>query len=41
MDDLKIFTGRGHPELAKKVCDYLGLPLGRAIIGNFPDGEIS
>ncbi len=41
MDDLKIFTGRAHPELAKKVCDYLGLPVGRAIIGNFPDGEIS
>ena len=41
MDDLKIFTGRAHPELAKKVCDYLGLPVGRAMIGNFPDGEIS
>jgi ribose-phosphate pyrophosphokinase len=41
MDDLKIFTGRAHPELAKKVCDYLGLPVGRAIVGNFPDGEIS
>ncbi len=41
MDDLKIFTGRAHPELAKKVCDYLKLPVGRAIIGNFPDGEIS
>ena len=27
--------------MAKKVCDYLGLPVGRAIIGNFPDGEIS
>ena len=41
MDDLKIFTGRAHPELAKKTCDYLSLPVGRAIIGNFPDGEIS
>jgi ribose-phosphate pyrophosphokinase len=41
MDDLKIFAGRAHPELARKVCDYLGLPLGRANIGNFPDGEIS
>ena len=41
MDDLKIFTGRAHPELAKKVCDYLSLPVGRAIIGNYPDGEIS
>ena len=41
MDDMKLFSGRAHPELAKKVCDYLGLPPGRAIMGNFPDGEIS
>ena len=41
MDDLKIFTGRAHPELAKRVCDYLGLPVGKAQIGSFPDGEIS
>jgi ribose-phosphate pyrophosphokinase len=41
MNDMKIFSGRAHPELAKKVSDYLGLPLGRAVMGNFPDGEIS
>ena len=41
MDDMKIFTGRAHPELAKKVSDYLGIPMGKAIMGNFPDGEIS
>ena len=41
MDDMKLFTGRAHPELARRVCDYLGLPLGRAVMGNFPDGEIS
>ena len=38
---MKIFSGRGHPELAAKICEYLGLPLGRAVMGNFPDGEIS
>jgi ribose-phosphate pyrophosphokinase len=38
---MKIFSGRAHPDLAKRVCEYLGLPLGRAIMGNFPDGEIS
>jgi ribose-phosphate pyrophosphokinase len=38
---MKIFSGRAHPELARKVSDYLGLPLGRAVMGNFPDGEIS
>ncbi|MBN2580168.1 MAG: ribose-phosphate pyrophosphokinase [Pirellulales bacterium] len=41
MDAMKLFTGRAHPRLAKKICEYLGLPLGRAILGNFPDGEIS
>jgi len=38
---MKLFTGRAHPALARKVCEYLGLPLGRAMVGNFPDGEIS
>jgi ribose-phosphate pyrophosphokinase len=41
MDSMKLFTGRAHPGLAKKICEYLGLPLGRAVLGNFPDGEIS
>ena len=27
--------------MAKRMCDYLGLSLGRLSIGNFPDGEIS
>jgi ribose-phosphate pyrophosphokinase len=30
MDDLKVFTGNAHPELAKSICDYLGIPLGQA-----------
>lgn len=41
MDDLKIFTGRANPDLAKRMCEYLDLPLGRLTIGNFADGEIS
>ena len=41
MNDLKIFAGRANPELSSRICDYLGLPLGRISIGNFPDGEIS
>ena len=41
MNDLKIFSGRANPELGSRICDYLGLPLGRISIGNFPDGEIS
>lgn len=41
MNDLKIFSGRANPELATRICDYLGLPLGAISMGNFPDGEIS
>ena len=41
MNDLKIFSGRANPELAKRICAYLGLPPGKISIGNFPDGEIS
>ncbi|MEN6559027.1 MAG: ribose-phosphate pyrophosphokinase, partial [Thermoguttaceae bacterium] len=41
MNSMKLFTGRAHPALARRICEYLGLPLGRAVMGNFPDGEIS
>ncbi len=41
MNDMKVFSGRANPELAKRMCDYLGIPLGRISMGNFPDGEIS
>ncbi len=41
MNDVKIFSGRANPELAQRMADYLGLPLGRITVGNFPDGEIS
>src|SRR5688500_340043 len=41
MNDLKIFTGRSNPDLGARICEYLGLPLGRLAIGNFPDSEIS
>ena len=41
MNDMKVFSGRANPELARRVSEYLDLPLGRLTIGNFPDGEIS
>lgn len=41
MNDMKVFSGRANPELARRMCDYLGIPLGRVSLGNFPDGEIS
>ena len=41
MNDMKLFSGRSHPELARKISNYLGLPLGRLTMGSFPDGEIA
>ncbi len=39
MRELKIFSGRAHPELAKKICDFLNLDLGDCKFSTFPDGE--
>jgi ribose-phosphate pyrophosphokinase len=39
-DRLKLFTGRAHPQLAQKICDYLQIPLGRGRTELFPDGEL-
>ena len=41
MNDMKLFSGRAHPTLAKRIGEYLGLPLGSLMIGSFPDTEIS
>ncbi|MEP0846574.1 MAG: ribose-phosphate pyrophosphokinase [Phycisphaerae bacterium] len=41
MKDLRVFAGRSNPELAGKIAEYLGIPLGRAHLDRFPDGEIS
>ena len=41
MNDLKIFSGSANPALAKRITDYLGVPLGDITLGKFPDGEIS
>jgi ribose-phosphate pyrophosphokinase len=37
--DLKIFSGRAHPALAKEICDYLGIQPGQITLFNFSDGE--
>jgi len=40
MKDPIIFSGNSNPVLAKKICDYLKLPLGGAKVKTFSDGEI-
>ncbi|MEA3280157.1 MAG: ribose-phosphate pyrophosphokinase [Thermodesulfobacteriota bacterium] len=40
MKDFTIFAGNANPDFAKKVCDYLKVPLGGAKVKKFSDGEI-
>jgi len=41
VSNLIIFTGNATPELATKVCTHLHIPLGKADVGKFSDGEIA
>jgi ribose-phosphate pyrophosphokinase len=36
---LKIFTGRANPKLAEEICRYVKIPLGKAMVTQFADGE--
>lgn len=36
---MRIFSGNANIELAKKICEHLGMPLGNAEVKPFPDGE--
>jgi ribose-phosphate pyrophosphokinase len=38
---MKIFTGSAHPELAREIAEFLGMPLGQAKLRRFPDTEVS
>lgn len=40
MKDFIIFSGNSNPALSKKICDYLGVPLGGEKVKRFSDGEI-
>ena len=39
--NLMVFSGNANPKLAAEVAERLGLPLGRADVGRFSDGEVS
>ena len=38
--NLMVFTGNAHPKLAQNMVDYLNVPLGKALISRFSDGEV-
>ncbi len=40
MNNSRIFTGTGNPELARKIAEYLDVPLGEMRFRRFSDGEI-
>ena len=41
MTDLMVFTGNANPDLAQKIVDQLGMPLGSVSVSQFSDGEIA
>ncbi len=38
--ELKLLTGNSNPALAEEISAYLGVPLSRALVSTFSDGEI-
>lgn len=40
MEKLKLFSGNSNRPLAREMCDSLGIPLGKATVKRFSDGEI-
>ncbi len=40
MNDLCILSGNANPELAKQICQHLGIFLSKALVSRFSEGEI-
>ncbi|HXW59937.1 MAG TPA: ribose-phosphate pyrophosphokinase [Myxococcota bacterium] len=38
---IKVFSGNSNPSLAKRIAEYLEMPLGNAVIKRFADGEVN
>jgi ribose-phosphate pyrophosphokinase len=39
-DNLMVFSGNANPKLAHAIVQHLSIPLGRAVVSRFSDGEI-
>jgi ribose-phosphate pyrophosphokinase len=39
-NNLLVFTGNANRRLAQAVCSQLGVPMGKALVGKFSDGEV-
>ena len=40
-EKMMVFAGSANPDLSRRVCDHLSIPLGKAAISTFSDGEHS
>lgn len=40
LNDMKVFSGNANPKLAAEICSYLEIPLSKAEVRRFSDGEI-
>lgn len=38
--DMKVFTGNGHPDLAEAICTYLEIPLGKCEVFSFSNENV-
>jgi len=38
---MMVFTGNANPELAAEIVGHLSMPLGKAVVGQFSDGEVA
>ena len=38
---MAVFSGNAHPQLARDITRYLRIPLSKALVGRFSDGEIN
>ncbi|MBE9537144.1 MAG: ribose-phosphate pyrophosphokinase [Proteobacteria bacterium] len=41
LDKIKIFSGNSNSSLASEICDFVNVPLGKASVKTFSDGEIT
>lgn len=39
MSEMMIFSGNAHRQLAERICEHINIPLGKAEIDKFSDGE--
>ena len=39
--EIKLFTGNANPQLAAEIADHLGVPIGKATVTRFEDGEVN